>query len=358
MVVAGEALAPSSILDTRLRLLPQAHEISDGLRVRLLLGTSEVMAVCTVLSADTEDIENAPTDRLPSGKSGLVQLRTETPLIVLPGDRFVLRRESPVETLGGGEVLDPWAKRIRRRDKAVSLPRLLQIEAGDPMAHLLRAGLEGLDPSKAGVYGVQGLGRLVGTRLLHPQIVAQLEKKLLSWLAVWHRANPLALGCPRKELHSGCLGHLEKRAFEDLLVQLVEASSLVLEGPRLRLPAFEVCLNPAQEERLDDLVRELRQQGCATPKIDTLVEREPDLVPLLMNRGQLQRVGDRLVHHDALQTLTAEVRSFLETHGQMGPTDFKAITGLSRRHAIPLLEWLDAQGVTLRQENFRVLRRS
>ena len=70
----------------------------------------------------------------------------------------------------------------------------------------------------------------------------------------------------------------------------------------------------------------------------------------------LQRVGERLIHAHCLEALTTNVRDFFQTNSQMGPAEFKEITGLSRRHAIPLLEWLDTQGVTRREQNYRVLR--
>ena len=96
--------------------------------------------------------------------------------------------------------------------------------------------------------------------------------------------------------------------------------------------------------------------GCATPKLEELLPQDPELIPLLMNREQLIRVADRLVHHQALDSLQRDVRRFFEENDEMGPAEFKNITGLSRRHAIPLLEWLDTQGVTVRKGNTRVLK--
>jgi selenocysteine-specific elongation factor len=356
MVITDRALQSASILDTRVRLLPGSPDLCDGMRTRILLGTSEVMAVCTVIALELGGTHTTESGVLMGGQSGLVQLRTEAPLVALPGDRFILRRESPIETLGGGEILDPWSRRIRGRDKQGALPLLLQIEQGEAQAHLKRAGIAGVDPVRARIYGVEQVGSLLGSRLLHPDLVSELQQGLLQWLAEWHRDHPLATGCPRRELHSGGLRHLEKRAFEDLIGALEAAGSLVLDGPKVRLPDFEVRLSAAQEDRLRKLEEELRHLGCATPKLDELVQREPEIVPLLMSRGQLIRVGERLVHSEALEKLKRDVRTFFEDNSQMGPTDFKAITGLSRRHAIPLMEWLDTQGVTLRQDNCRVLR--
>jgi selenocysteine-specific elongation factor len=355
MVITDRALESASILDTRIRLLPGSPDLCDGIRIRILLGTSEVMAVCTVIALEDQSSTHV-AGLLTGGQCGLVQLRTEAPLVSLPGDRFILRRESPVETLGGGEVLDPWSRRVRTRDKEAALPQLLQIDAGDVQAHLRRAGIAGLDPIRANIYGVEEIGSTLGNRLLHPELIQELERSLVQWLDDWHRTHPLAAGCPRRELHSGGLAYLEKKAFEDLILSLESTEALVLDGPRVRLPDFKVHLSAAQQDRLQALEEELRQMGCATPKLEELILREPDLVPLLMNRGQLMRVGERLVHADVLETLKRDVRAFFEENPRMGPTDFKEITGLSRRHAIPLMEWLDTQGITRRHENCRVLR--
>jgi len=277
-------------------------------------------------------------------------------LVALPNDRFILRRESPVETLGGGLILDPWAQRIRKRNKLQAIQDLQIIEEGDPEPFLRRAGIAGLNDQQMAIYGSEGLGRSLGNRWLHQDLLAQLEQRLLQWLKGWHQDNPLASGCPRGELSSGGLPHLDRRAFESLIQSLTESKTLVAEGPRVRLSDFSVQLSAIQEDRLRALETDLLAMGCATPKLDELMARDSELIPLLMSRGKLQRVGDRLVHTAALDELTRNVRAFFESNSEMGPTEFKAITGLSRRHAIPLLEWLDAQGVTRRQANFRVLR--
>ena len=356
MVITGEDLRPASILDTRASLLPDSPSLRDGQRVRLLMGTSEVMAVCTVLGVGDSGQDHLETDQIGGGETGLLQLRTEAPLVSLPGDRFILRRESPVETLGGGTVLDPWSRRKRRRDKAAALELLTQIEAGELDAYLRLAGLSGLEPRQAEIYGVAELGTLLGRRILHPEHAEALRTQLLQWLSDWHEEHPLAPGCPRRELHSGGLPRLDKRAFEELIQSMVEAGSLILDGPRVRIPSFHVQLSPDQSRRLSQLEEELLSLGCATPKLDELIEKDPELVPLLMSRGQLQRVGERLIHIDCLKKLIDDVRTLLLSNHKMGPAEFKEITGLSRRHAIPLMEWLDTQGITRREENYRVLR--
>ena len=149
MVITGDYLPPASILDTRVQLLPGKTGLHDGMRVRLLQGTAEVMAVCTVVSSDNGDV----AESVESGERAIVQFRTEAPLVALPGDRFILRRESPLDTLGGGTILDPWSRRVRKKDKERANSQLCQIEQGIQSIHLQRAGINGLSPQQRTLYG-------------------------------------------------------------------------------------------------------------------------------------------------------------------------------------------------------------
>ena len=350
MVITEGHLPPASILDSRIQLLPGKTGLHDGMRVRLLQGTAEVMAVCTVISNERGET----VDAVESGERAIVQLRTEAPLVALPGDRFILRRESPLDTLGGGTILDPWSRRVRRKDKDVAHVQLHDIEQGVRAVHLRRAGFNGLSTEQRALYQAENEGRQLGERWFDSTLTQSLEDQLLRWLETWHHDHPLALGCPRAELIGSGIPHMEKRAVDDLLFQLIEREQLVADGPRIRRAGFTVRLTPTQQARLSQLERQILEMGCATPKLDELLPQDPELIPLLMNRDQLIRVADRLVHHQALDNLKQDVLHFFDENEEMGPAEFKELTGLSRRHAIPLLEWLDTQGVTVRKGNARI----
>ena len=115
-------------------------------------------------------------------------------------------------------------------------------------------------------------------------------------------------------------------------------------------------LTPAQQRASDALEADLRAAGLEGPKAAEVLARAPELVHLHLESGRFVRVGDKLLHRDRLEALKGEVRAWFAAAPRMGAPDFKALTGLSRKHAIPLLEWLDAERVTARDGDARVLR--
>ena len=332
-VVAHSSVPVTSMMDVALELLDSGPGVSEGDRVRLLIGTAEVMAKAHVID------------------DHYAQLRTAEPIVAMNGDRFVLRRESPVTTLGGGTVLDVWAPRMRRKDAAAAAAQLARLEAGEVGVLLERAGLGGLSTQQAKQRGVSGVA--LADRVLSEGAVAQHTEALLTGLAEFHGENPLALGAPRRALRRGRLEALGNAAFDALLER---TGGLVLEGPRVRLPDWSVELTPAQHAEKSRLLTLLQAQGWEPLKFEELHTHgfERALVELLLDTEELIRVAGRLYLSTTLTALIATVREVLAAENELSPTQFKELTGLTRRGAIPLLEWLDAQKVTRREGDVRV----
>ena len=342
LAIPGQ-LPLAHILDARYHHLSGAAAIPHDARVRLLVGTSEVMAVLSVLDGEA---------LLPGG-SHLIQLRTDAPLVSLPGDRFVLRRESPVETLGGGVLLDPWASRLRRKHHVEAAAALTALEAGDTHVFLARAGQAGLTPSQAALYGLTQAPTLGGLHF-HADVIAAMRNTLLESISEWHTNNPLAAGIGRRDLRRGVFLRLPERVYTELLEALAAEGAIVFEGPRLRAREFTITLTATQKKTMDDLTASVLDAGLEGPRFDEHVKRIPQLLQLLLESGELARVGPHLIHSRSLGALKEQVTALLTEKGEMLPADFKAMTGLSRRFAIPLLEWLDAQRVTVRRGDVRV----
>jgi selenocysteine-specific elongation factor len=351
------AIEPARVLDVELRLLPDAPALEAGARARLLIGTAEVMTTVHPLGPIEEDPDGIDPDplELGPGAAAWVQLRTDAPVVALPGDRFILRRESPVQTLGGGQVWDPWAPRARARGRERAVAELRALRAGDDGVRLLRAGDAGLRAAEARGRGITG-GVALADQLLHPTRAAALEDRLLTGLQAWHAAHPLAPGAPRRELHGTALQALPERAFDALVARLAAAGRVELEGPRLRLPGFAVRLDGPTRAALDALEAELRAAGLELLRFQDLADRQPELVGLLMHGQRLVRLGDRAAHADALEAMKAAVVAHLQAQPRLTPADFKDLFGLTRRSAIPLLEWLDQQRITQREGDARILR--
>lgn len=351
IVVASEALPEPHVVDVRYEHLPGASDLEDGAPIRLLLGTAEALG--HVYFAEERE-------RVGGRGRSYAQLRLDEPVPCLPGDRFVIRRPSPADTVGGGVVLDPWARRMRRRERVAWGEELKRLAAGQVAVYLERAGEEGLTVAETLLRcGSLERGRTVGDRVFAPGVVGRLEGVLLESLATFHAAHPLALGAGRRELRRGRLAHLPDRVFDALVDRLVASGLAEVRGPLVRLTGFRVTLGAEQLARRDAILATVRAAGLEGCRPAALEEAHPGpetaaLVHLLASGGALVQVANLgWVGAEALAGLAGAVRGWFAEHEQLSPSDFKELTGLSRRVAIPLLEWLDASGVTRRNGDVR-----
>lgn len=351
IVEPGRVPSPR-VIGARYRHLPTAAPLEDGARVLVLHGTREVVGRLGLLRGET-----AGPPELAPGTSALVQLRLAEALPCLPGDPFVVRRESPAETLGGGRILDPWSVVARARDVESAAAILARVEAGDATAFLDRAGAAGVPEADARARGwlpagveVERIGDLVLSRGARAELAAELRQAL----EAFHAAHPLAPGCNRKELQRGVLKALDERRFLALLDQEAAAGRLAVEGGRARLPGFAVALSAGQEAWRRQVIAAADAAGFdGIAELPAHADREA-LEFLLRERGEVEHVGERWVAGTQLARLSELVRGHFSRHVSLDPAQFKELTGQTRRTAIPLLEWLDARGVTKRTGDVRV----
>jgi len=253
-------------------------------------------------------------------------------------------------------VLDPQAPRVRQRHAARAAEELTALEGGERAVLLRRAGEGGLSDKDAERRGVLGVGRRLGDRWLDPARVAKWEDLLIARLGDWHAAHNLAPGAPKRELHRAELPRMAERAFDQLLGELAAAGRIVLEGPRMRLPDFTVQPTPEQTRTLAQISGRVRSLGFEGPRTAELLRAHAPEVTHLVDAGVLVRVADKLLHRDRLDEVAAKVQGWLSRHPSMSAPEFKELCGLSRKHAIPLLEWLDASEITRREGDLRVAR--
>lgn len=334
------------VLDVHVTMVPGAPTLEDGVGVRLLLGTAE--AVGRVHLACDEDV-------LEAGRTYAAQLRLDAPVSALPGDRFVLRRTSPVETLGGGVVVDPWAPRLRRRRREAHGDEIDRLAAGEVGVWLERAGETGL-PEAAWTHrsGGVALGRVLSGVRFHAGILERLEQVLLRELAAFHESFPLRRGAGRRELLRERLAHLPEKVFDALIDALAERGAVVLDGAVVRLPDFAVTLSDADaklrerllaafhEAGLEGLTRKKVAAGFPEPAVEALLH-------LLEHEGALVAVPSvGWVLGASIEELRRALAAWFVDHDMLTAQDFKALSGQPRRTAIPLLEWMDRGGLTRR----------
>ncbi len=366
-------LVPSVLVDGTLELLKDApRPLKSRDRIRFHAGTSEIMA--RVLLLDRSELE--------PGATAFVRFRLEAPLVALPGDRFVVRSYSPIVTIAGGTLLDVAPPRFKRKAPAlVAHLELLQRGSDDAVLeeHVRHAGASGVRVSAlAGrvPFGPNRLRQLLGSVeaggrivaidrdwFLHPESYARLRTLTLATLEQFHLQNPLRPGMSREELR-GRAGAADERVFAHLIAALDADGTVKVDRDKVRLASHEIRLSPKQQLIVDQVEQEFLNADAAPPSPEESLARsgvtgdeEHELFQLLLDSKRLVRVKESLYFHArSLEAIEGRVIALLRERKEIGPGDIKDLLGISRKYAIPLLEYLDSRRVTMRVGERRVLR--
>jgi selenocysteine-specific elongation factor len=370
--LAGTLVA-STLVDGTLELLADAaRPLKTRDRVRFHAGTSEVMA--RVLLLDRAEL--AP------GESAFGRIRLEAPLVALPGDRFVIRSYSPIVTIGGGTLLDIAPPRVRRKGPTL-VAHLALLKDGQPEEvveeHVRRAGPGGVrlgtlaahvpfgpEASRRLLAALQAEGRVAAIDrdwFVHRDAIGRLRTLVTSTLEHFHRVNPLRAGMSREELRSR-VGGVEDRVFAYLVATLETERVVVADRDKVRLATHEVRLSVEQQRIVDRLEQDYLAADAAPPspeealgRIGVAGDEEHELFQLLLQTGRLVRVKESLFFHArALEGIQDKLVAMLRDRKEIGPGDIKDLLGISRKYAIPLLEYFDGRRVTARVGERRVLR--
>lgn len=324
-------------------------------------------------------------DELEPGATCVCQVRFGEPLVGVCGDHLVLRSFSPLRTVAGGRLVNPLAGKIKRRSpRAELLVALAGAEGAERVRLRLElAGVEGCTGAQLPV--LTGLGRkaldaalqelsaqgkvlLVDKeerRCLAAGAFEELAAGLEGFLERYHRKYPDRAGAGRSEVLSAWGRELPPRVAHFLLERLLKRGRLAAEGDAVRLPGHEASL-AADQSALREAVLQAYAAGGATPPnlkdvlaaLGVSARQCADTFRRLQDEGLLVRVKEEMFFHaPALREVENAVRGFLEEKGEMSAPDFKELTGLSRKYAIPVLEWLDREKVTVRVGDMRRLRR-
>ena len=370
--LAGTLVA-SVLVDGTLELLPDApRPVKTRTRVRFHVGTSEIMA--RVLLLDRGELE--------PGHSAFARFRLEAPVVALPGDRFVVRSYSPIVTIGGGTLLDVDPPRFKLKAPP-HLAHLTLLQQGSPEAvleeHVRHAGASGVrlaalsgrvpfGPARlrALLDALLAAGRVLAVErdwFLHPEGFARLRERTVLALEAFHAANPLRPGMSREELR-GRAGGADERVFAFLLSALDAEGVARSERDKVRLASHAVRLTPEQQRVVDRLEEAFRKAEAAPPSPEEALgqagvkgDEEHELFQVLLQSGRLVRVKESLFFHArAIDTIQEKLVAMLRERKEIGPGDIKDLLGVSRKYAIPLLEFFDQRRVTARVGERRVLR--
>jgi selenocysteine-specific elongation factor len=359
-------LPPSRRLDVRLHVLPAAGQPLHH-RQRLLMyhETAEVMVEISLLERD----------ELPAGETGWAQLFAVEPLVALDGDRFILRVPSPPATVAGGVIVDRAPRRHRRRDSAV-ISNLVARERADPatvaVLELVKHPWGLRDNELARFLGVPS-GQLV--EVLAPLTAGGVVRRLPSgWLArdqwdglqsrvttsleAYHEAQPLRRGMPKEELRSRT--SIPTELFAEVLGLLADEGRIVERAGEVAVATHEQRLSTEQETVLGAFVAELESQPFNPPPLAELLRRHaltPALLQYLVADGRVVRVNeDTVFARSAYEQALTRLRAHLIEHRTLTVAAARDLLGSSRRYVLPLLEWMDAQKITRRVGDDRILR--
>ncbi len=379
-VARGETLAAAGTLavtrraDVDLEVLAGAGPVRQGVRVRAHQGTAEVLARVSIAGSE-------PGEIVPGGRA-LARLRLETRGVLARGDRVILRAYSPPRTIGVATVLDPapQAPGVRSAAGRARLERLRGADAATALVAMVEGqdarGLPASDAvTRAGIpadivdtvlreLGERRLVARAGACLVSPASVERAAAQLTALLADLHRLEPLSAGLPREEARARVLGHADREVFELVVGRLVERGAVV-DRERLALSGHRVELVGEEARALTAVEAFYREAGLTAPDAAAVAAGTgvppatiATVTTLLMRKKVLVRLDTLTVHADALAALKRDMAALKA--GAAGPIRldvamFKERYAVSRKFAIPLLEYLDRERVTRRIGDTRVL---
>ncbi len=374
VVIHPEQYQPTRRIDAQLRLLNDiASSLKHNSEVKLFVGASETIATLRLLGSD----------ELTAGAEGWIQLELRDPVVAVRGDRFILRRPSPGETLGGGVIVDHQPRGRHKRFDEDILRSLESLSQGTPAEILFEAALTlNAAPLKeivarSRLESSQAEGAI--TELLRSNSLVPLEdgpltptsgiltlalpywnalqEKTLQTVQSYHKSFPLRRGIPREELKSRL--KLSPRVFNGLISSLGTRQLLVEDRELVAKPEHEVTLDNAQQSRVHALMRKFEQSPFSPPGVkEVQAEVGEEVLNALIEMGDVVPVSSdvvfRKVDYDAA---VKRIHSSLVENEKITLAEVRDLFGTSRKYSQALLEHLDAIGITVRDGDFRKLRK-
>ena len=361
-------------IDVRLELLPSARKLKQGSRVHFHAGTAETIAEVFVHGEK----------EIPPGGSALANLKLQDEVLVLPGDRFIVRQFSPVVTIGGGAVLDPLARRPMLRDtgRAAFMETLERGNHEEILAAMTERALLGLGHEEivartgwtekeiqGALEKLHGRGhvRVVSSEplaLVTGQLFEEVRKRIIERVERFQKENPLLPGIAREDLRASLGKRVRSETFRAALEELAAQKKLDAQGELVKKAGSEIALLPEEAKAKEQIEAAFASAGLAVPSVKEVLakltveaKRAEKLLQILLREKNLVRVSAELVfHRQALAQLKEQLATYKKTKGdRISVPAFKELTGITRKYAIPLLEYLDREHATRRAGEERVI---
>ncbi|MGA1823630.1 MAG: selenocysteine-specific translation elongation factor [bacterium] len=376
VLFVSDTLRPSYIINTRLSLTDNAPPLSSRTRIRFHSGTNEILGRIIVLDRK----------KLKAGDTAYVQLRLEKKVAVLPFDNYIIRTYSPIILIGGGYILENLAKKSKGT-KVESLMQALSIlDKGtdkDRIEYYIKQSQEKCIDLKNLIIRnnltkleiIDTLNRLQEEKriifidndiykVIHSDIYEKLNKGLCAILTTYHQQFPLSAGIPRNELKEKLSPGLDSKLYARIVDDLTKSEKISIEKEHIKIKGYTISLSANEESLYQSILKIYQDSSINPPKLEEICDRinisqtkAETIIQLLIDRGEVIRVNeDFLFHRTAISKIKKELLSFFQQTKDITIGRFKDLFGISRKYAIPLLEFMDTEGITLRVGDKRVLK--
>jgi selenocysteine-specific elongation factor len=361
-------------IDAQFTLLGGTHKLKHRERVHFHASTAETIAEILLYGAK----ELAP------GQTALAHLVLQDEVVMVAGEHFIVRQFSPVTTIGGGVVLDPLARRPLARD--TSRINFLQTLRDGTLEEMLKAMVDrapmGLRYEEIAAHtGWRETQIAEATKVLsssqavktigdeRPLLVAagifeRTRSAITEKVEHFQRENPLSPGITREDLRSSIGRRVKPEVFRAALTELIAQNKIEVKGEVVKRPGTAITLQPDEQAAKDKIETAFRAGGLAVPSVKDVLaglsveaKRAEKLLHILLREKSLIRVSSELIFHQAALThLKVRLLAYKTSSGErISVPAFKDLTGITRKYAIPLLEYLDRERVTRRMGDERVI---
>jgi selenocysteine-specific elongation factor len=359
-VVPPGRFVPTNMIDAKIDLLTDAPPLKSRSIVHFYCGTAETVA--RVILYDR--------DELAAGDSCFGQFRLREPIIALSGDRYIIRRFSPLETIGGGEILDPQPGKRKRKDGIKDLALFEQSSLRDRIALFIRRSeLAGTTMARiegwilGNIPDIQSaIDQLIARRLIikvhdsffHKDTFDQFRDRVISYMNDYHRENPLKAGMPKEALKGRLTKDTLKLEKAMLLLPLIP--EIIIEQELVRLKTFTISLSDTGNTIRTKIITTLQNEGFQpslknelAQKLQISIKELSDVLTLMTKDGELIRINDTLyITNKQYNEMIARLRAFYASKDEMTMAEFRDILATSRKFALPFLEYLDSKRITIR----------
>jgi len=361
ILISEGYFVPTTSIEVFIEWLPGAPELNSGTPVHFHLFTKEAIAKLILYEKD----------KIRSSEQAYAQLRLDRPVIASVGDRFVLRRFSPVETIGGGVILDPYPKKRKRKESIEDLKQLHNGNIKDKInTKLLKAGLSGINEKllQGWISSIEPSGKTIeklkeenviikySDKLVHKKVFQSIEHKIVEALERFHKNNPLKPGIEKETLRSFF------KIPTDAYHMIIELSDNIIQDKEfLKLKGFKVTISETFEKQKEKIVTLLKEKGFQPPsreEIAQILKVSPkeidDILRLISQEGSIVRINDTYyLHKDHYNNMIKAVWRHFQKEQSLTVGQFRDMLGTSRKYALPFLEHLDSRGITMRVQDIR-----